>query len=99
MQLRRLPKNKHSVILKTAGFSAAQQLFAGRSPPPDHRAERREPHLYLCSVSCGDVGDGPACLFANGLFRAAQEVQQTRQGGAVQHHLRTQRSEASEAAR
>lgn len=80
-----------NILSATAGFSAS------RSPPPDQRAERLEPHLYLRSVSCGDVGDGPARLFANGLFRAAQEVQQTRQGGAVQHHLRTERSEASEA--
>ena len=44
-------------------------------------------HLYLRSVSCGDVGDGPACLFANGLFCTAEKVQQTGQGWAVQHHL------------
>lgn len=37
-------------------------------------------HLYLCSVSCCDVGDGPACLFANGLFSTAEKVQQTWKG-------------------
>lgn len=47
-------------------------------------------HLYLCSVSGGDVRDGPACFFANGLFCAAEEVQQARKGRAVQNHLRTQ---------
>lgn len=44
-------------------------------------------HLYLCSVSCCDVRDGPAGLFADRLFSAAEKVQQTGQGRAVQHHL------------
>lgn len=44
-------------------------------------------HLYLCSVSCCDVGDGPACLLPYRFFSTAEEVQQTRQGWAVQYHL------------
>ena len=45
-------------------------------------------HLYLRPVAGRHIGDGPTGLFADGFFRAGQEVQQARQGGAVKDHLR-----------
>lgn len=44
-------------------------------------------HLYLCTIPSCDIGDGPTCLFFNGLFRATQQVKQTLQGRAVKNHL------------
>ena len=44
-------------------------------------------YLYLCSVSCCDVGNGPARLLPDGLLGTAEQVQETGESGAVQHHL------------
>ena len=44
-------------------------------------------YLDLGPVPSSDVGDGPAGLFADGLFSRAEEVQHTGQRRAVQHHL------------
>ena len=35
------------------------------------------PCLNLCTVAGGDVRDGPADLFADGFFLAAEELEQT----------------------
>ena len=43
--------------------------------------------LDLGSVAGGDVGDGPARFFPDGLLGAAEQVEQAWQRRAVQDHL------------
>ena len=44
--------------------------------------------LYLVAVAGGDVGDGPAGFFADGLFVAAQQMQETWQCRTAQNNLK-----------
>lgn len=48
----------------------------------------RATYLYLSTVSCCDVGDGPAGFLPDGFLCAAEQVKEARESRAVQYHLK-----------